>query len=214
MKRIKNFTLGILGATILSLGLYACSNDNETTAENSSTGNILASKMTTGFPLLKYGKFNYSFDGQIFKKHNLEGNLDYFLNIDSVDDFNIKEDKDGMTIISDTQEVVDIKYTKIDSESALANITVTSNGKTRFIKDLELINFPISQPEYEVKACPPCIVAIIIVIGDLLQDDFETNCRKSAQVLSKDCVSAGGKPNLTIESGGWFSSDKCNFSCN
>src|SRR5690606_16463420 len=28
MKRIKNFTLGILGATVLSFGLYACSNDD------------------------------------------------------------------------------------------------------------------------------------------------------------------------------------------
>lgn len=30
MKRIKNFTLKILGATILSLGLYACNNDDTT----------------------------------------------------------------------------------------------------------------------------------------------------------------------------------------
>src|SRR5690606_41464970 len=37
MTRIKNFTLGILGATILSLGLYACSNDNETTTNNNPT---------------------------------------------------------------------------------------------------------------------------------------------------------------------------------
>lgn len=36
MKRIKNFTLGILGATILSLSLYACSNDNETGLNNNS----------------------------------------------------------------------------------------------------------------------------------------------------------------------------------
>lgn len=37
MKRIKNFTLGILGATILSLGLYACNNDNEVIPTNSLT---------------------------------------------------------------------------------------------------------------------------------------------------------------------------------
>lgn len=36
-KRIKNFTLEILGATILSAGLYACSNDNETTDNSTST---------------------------------------------------------------------------------------------------------------------------------------------------------------------------------
>lgn len=32
MKKIKNLTLGILGATILSLGLYACSNEDATTS--------------------------------------------------------------------------------------------------------------------------------------------------------------------------------------
>lgn len=34
MKRIKNFSLGILGVSFLSLGLYACSNDEETTTNN------------------------------------------------------------------------------------------------------------------------------------------------------------------------------------
>ncbi|MBA5793028.1 hypothetical protein H1R17_05835 [Flavobacterium sp. xlx-214] len=37
MKKIKNLTLGILGATILSVGLYACSNDNEATTSNNTT---------------------------------------------------------------------------------------------------------------------------------------------------------------------------------
>lgn len=37
MKRIKNLTLGLIGATILSAGLYACSNDNEATKSNAST---------------------------------------------------------------------------------------------------------------------------------------------------------------------------------
>ena len=45
MKKIKNLTLGILGATILSLGLYACSNDNEaTTNTTSEQKNVLAFK--------------------------------------------------------------------------------------------------------------------------------------------------------------------------
>lgn len=45
-KKIKRITLGILGATVLSLGLYACSNDNETTTSNTSTEqkNIKAKK--------------------------------------------------------------------------------------------------------------------------------------------------------------------------
>lgn len=49
MKRIKNFTLGILGATILSLGLYACSNDNETNTTESS--NVENTTTTASRPL-------------------------------------------------------------------------------------------------------------------------------------------------------------------
>src|SRR5690606_11203424 len=37
MNNFRKITLGILGATILSLGLYACSNDNETTTNNNPT---------------------------------------------------------------------------------------------------------------------------------------------------------------------------------
>lgn len=37
MKNFKKITLGLLGATILSLGLYACSNDDATTANNNTT---------------------------------------------------------------------------------------------------------------------------------------------------------------------------------
>lgn len=45
MKRIKNFTLGIFGATILSLGLYACSNDEEPTTSNAAIGqNVMVAK--------------------------------------------------------------------------------------------------------------------------------------------------------------------------
>lgn len=45
MKKIKNFTLGLLGATILSLGLYACSNDEQATTSNTSTEqNVMAAK--------------------------------------------------------------------------------------------------------------------------------------------------------------------------
>jgi len=44
MKRIKNFTLGILGATILSLGLYACSNDDAATANTTTEQTTMAAK--------------------------------------------------------------------------------------------------------------------------------------------------------------------------
>lgn len=50
MKNFKKITLGLLGATILSLGLYACSNDNEATTANSSTNqNVMASKESYEF---------------------------------------------------------------------------------------------------------------------------------------------------------------------
>lgn len=37
MKRIKNLTLGMLGTTVLSLGLYACSNDDAKTINSTTT---------------------------------------------------------------------------------------------------------------------------------------------------------------------------------
>lgn|SRR5690606_22302635 len=49
MKNFKKITLGLLGAAILSLGLYACSNDETTNSkqENSEQNNTLQSKSET-----------------------------------------------------------------------------------------------------------------------------------------------------------------------
>lgn len=44
MKNFKKITLGLLGATILSLGLYACSNDDGTTTDISTTEQTIAGK--------------------------------------------------------------------------------------------------------------------------------------------------------------------------
>lgn len=43
MKRIKNLTLGILGVTALSLGLFSCNND-DTIIENTTTEHSMASR--------------------------------------------------------------------------------------------------------------------------------------------------------------------------
>lgn len=58
--KIKNLVLGVLGATILSLGLYACSNDNETTTTNSSTkqNGMAASQVSANFKM-KYQNLTY-----------------------------------------------------------------------------------------------------------------------------------------------------------
>jgi len=58
MKRIKNFTLGVFGATILSLGLYACSNDDAVTTPNSSTEQItMVGKSTMNFDEMEEMRF-------------------------------------------------------------------------------------------------------------------------------------------------------------
>lgn len=44
MKRINNLTLGILGATVLSLGLYACSNDDAETVNTTTEQTTLSAK--------------------------------------------------------------------------------------------------------------------------------------------------------------------------
>ena len=53
MKRIKNFTLGILGVTFLSLGLYACSNDNETEDVTSELNNFTAKREVQNFNFIQ-----------------------------------------------------------------------------------------------------------------------------------------------------------------
>lgn len=58
MKNLKKITLGLLGATILSLGLYACSNDEQATTSNTSTEqNVMAAK--------DYGFINMNLPAQI-----------------------------------------------------------------------------------------------------------------------------------------------------
>lgn len=75
MKNFKKITLGLLGATILSLGLYACSNDNETTPTNSSTEqNILSAKTTP----LSVDAVERIVDFSIFKLINTSGNINEF----------------------------------------------------------------------------------------------------------------------------------------
>ena len=48
MKNFKKITLGLLGATILSLGLYACSNDDATKA-NTTTEQTTSIKSIASF---------------------------------------------------------------------------------------------------------------------------------------------------------------------
>lgn len=55
MKRIKNLTLGVIGATILSLGLYACSNDDATTNNNTPTEQTtLSAKLISNSEIMNY----------------------------------------------------------------------------------------------------------------------------------------------------------------
>lgn len=56
MKNFKKITLGILGATILSLGLYACSNDDATTANNNTTTEQSATAAKEGNIQKFYGR--------------------------------------------------------------------------------------------------------------------------------------------------------------
>ena len=61
MKKMKNLTLWVIGATMLSLGLYACSNDNEATVTNNNTtqqNTIASSQVLTNFKV-KYQNLNY-----------------------------------------------------------------------------------------------------------------------------------------------------------
>ncbi len=61
MKNFKKITLGLLTATILSLGLYACSDDNSSLTEKNTVvenNSVSEAQMTTNFKM-KYGNFTY-----------------------------------------------------------------------------------------------------------------------------------------------------------
>lgn len=215
MKRIKNFTLGILGAIVLSFGLYACSSDNEAVNPSKEQNSDLTKRSNAqrnGVQRFKYRNFEYYYDGSTFTK-TINGRFDYSLDIVNNNSFNVRQVESGFQIKNDLDEDIIVRYKEVRDSSIMADIRVVSNGRARYFRDFEFINFP-QDPGLVVNACPPCVVAIIIIIIDALEDDFKTACRKTVAQLAKDCTKAGGKSKLVMEKGGWFSSDKCEFSCN
>ena len=88
MKRIKNFTLEILGATILSAGLYACSNDNEAKMSNTeyakpSVETTFQAKNVSG-DLISFMTIRESISDAPYKIFNVYG-------IDKIEVFNSEE---------------------------------------------------------------------------------------------------------------------------
>lgn len=68
MKKFKNFTLGVLGAAILSLGLYACSGDDNAAQNVEQTSNIKTKSVNSG---LSYAKAFYGKEVEIGKSVDL-----------------------------------------------------------------------------------------------------------------------------------------------
>lgn len=75
MKRVKTTLLSVLGATILSLGFYACSNDNEATTSNTTTDqNVMVAKTDYDQSILEDEDFKeFLFEGfYALEKLNIE----------------------------------------------------------------------------------------------------------------------------------------------
>lgn len=150
MKNFKKITLGLLGATILSLGLYACSNDNDATKTNL---NELKESET-----IKSAKTNMLGD---FKNYMLRNNLienPEFLNleksfireIDGVEVINlveissdntkiniyrgIKTSDSGKLLISNYNEYLMIqeKYVNINIESLSVKLSKFDLNQRKF----------------------------------------------------------------------------------
>lgn len=93
MKNFKKITLGLLGATILSLGLYACSNDDATTANTTTEQTTIAAKDRYNPAILNDPNFrDYLFEG--------------FLAIEKLDTEKILQFKDIEINDSNTDAVV------------------------------------------------------------------------------------------------------------
>jgi len=94
MKRIKNLTLGILGATVLSLGLFACSNDDAETTNATTEQKVIAARESVNSDIKPeyfefMGKFHndgldYIYDNSVKYNYNLQyddlklSSLEYF----------------------------------------------------------------------------------------------------------------------------------------
>lgn len=65
MKKIKNLTLGVFAATLLAVGLYACSDDNEATTANNNT----TTEQTTSIKSIASFENNEDYVYDFVKKH-------------------------------------------------------------------------------------------------------------------------------------------------
>lgn len=104
MKRIKNFTLGILGVSFLSLGLYACSNDEEVTTTNNTMIEqaALAATMSTG-------------EIPEEEKHNIyQYFIEYYNMTDELEVLLVKEDLDLDTEFTNRLEEIENEYQLLD----------------------------------------------------------------------------------------------------
>lgn len=211
MKKIKNFTLGILGVTILSFSLYACSSDSETVNPAKEQNSDLTQRnnaQRNSIQRVKYRNFEYFFDGLTFTK-TINGRFDYSLDIIYNDSFDVREIENGFQIKNDLDEDIVVEYREVGDSSIRADIRFISNGRARYFQDIELMNFP-QNPRLVVNRNVSSILFIIIIMKE---DNFVTACRKTVTQLAKDCAKAGGKGELTMEKGGWFSRDRCEFRC-
>ena len=124
MKNIKNFTLGILGATILSLGLYSCSNDD--VASDVRTNNTIEKNTTSSYELEKayitLDNKMYIHENGFYEKY-VEGEYEYDFVISDIDYELLQENRNSYTIINnfDTSEVIEI-----------TNLVGNSNGTFSF----------------------------------------------------------------------------------
>src|SRR5690606_5284065 len=84
MKRIKNFTLGILGVTFLSLGLFSCSNDDgATTDKQQNNESLIKTNALPLWPFVVIKIISESVDGK------------YYLEIEYNSDGSIRSEKEG-----------------------------------------------------------------------------------------------------------------------
>jgi len=132
MKRIKNLTLGILGATVLSFGLYACSNDDSIKNNQNSSEVVGLAKSDLNFIKMNLPKEIQSFHS------------DYISVIESVTYINDEGvEKEGLVRLS----IPDSEYKIVNIEFSQDLIEFMSIDENYFINNSEDFMTAYGDPE-------------------------------------------------------------------
>src|SRR5690554_914716 len=224
MKNIKNFTLGILGATILSLGLYSCSNDD--VASDVRTNNTIEKNTTSSYELEKayitLDNKMYIHENGFYEKY-VEGEYEYDFVISDIDYELLQENRNSYTIINnfDTSEVIEITNLVGNSNGTFSfdiqadgiyisdvNFSYEANFSSKYVTN-SLLGLPVpGSPVWKfVEIIAP------VVIEKILEDKPDPNLAACREAMNSLNCGNNTNPYMEYIGGNWFTKSSCNVGC-